>query len=204
MDWSSLSSMGGSVLGFAGDILGTAMTNKASAKAQKEAYRQAITMYQNRYQWQRQDMEKAGINPIYGAGGAGTMTAPPPAQVRNVLEGASASARGMAQNVLQAKALAAQIKNLEKQGENVDADTGLKYAQQAAQESSALLSDSLRDSEFLKQIGYSIDNLRSGYASVPEKAVADLWRAPGGDFAKQALTVLKEITGSGLFNARGR
>lgn len=87
--------MGMAAIGGASDLISSAMTTfgggamsyQQSKKLQKRAQRFAQKMYQHRYQWAREDMRAAGLNPIlmHSAGpgaapsaGAGTISAPAP------------------------------------------------------------------------------------------------------------------------------
>lgn len=79
--------MGGALGGIVGGVFGLAgqaLANRASRESQEVAMRHARTMYQKRYQWQMEDMRKAGLNPILsyqtgapGGGGVGTYQGAP-------------------------------------------------------------------------------------------------------------------------------
>ena len=76
---SFLSGLGGSI----GSLLGRGKSNAAKAAAQQYQYNLALQqqaqewneyMYRNRYQMQVEDLEKAGINKLYGLGTAPSVT----------------------------------------------------------------------------------------------------------------------------------
>lgn len=68
---SFLGSAAGAVAGAVGNLIGGALSSNAQAAANAQSWKQTKELYQNRYQWQVQDMRKAGLNPILAATGGG-------------------------------------------------------------------------------------------------------------------------------------
>lgn len=59
----------GQMMGMGAEALGALWSAKQNRQAQRRAHKFAALMYQNRYQWTMQDMQKAGLNPILAAKG---------------------------------------------------------------------------------------------------------------------------------------
>lgn len=101
-----------------GSITGGLLSNYGAKESASQSFQYQKELYQNRYQWQRQDMEKAGYNPILGvyngAGSAGSVN------VDNGYSGMSSSlgAAGSAaeSNRIAKRAADAQISLSENQG----------------------------------------------------------------------------------------
>lgn len=72
----------GAGIGAASSLFGAAKQNEAAEEAASAQMAHQIAMYQNRYQWQMEDMRKAGLNPILAyrqgapGGGAGASYTP--------------------------------------------------------------------------------------------------------------------------------
>lgn len=105
---------GAALVGVAGNLLGGFFGDSASAKAAKNAARMNEMYAKKAHQWEVEDLRKAGLNPILsGTGGGGAnVAAAPVAQTGNLGRGIS-----------QAATTAAQLKLIQAQTENVDADT---------------------------------------------------------------------------------
>lgn len=90
----------GAIGSIASGLIGASSAKKAATKA----YKRSIMAYRNRYQWQTEDMIKAGLNPILSAyTGAGNAPSAPVADTSDLAQGVrGASAAGIAG--LQAKA----------------------------------------------------------------------------------------------------
>lgn len=75
-----LGAIAGSIVGAAGDIGGAFLQNEFNKGRMKDQYMYAKQMYENRYQWQMEDMRKAGLNPMLsaniGAGGVANVGLP--------------------------------------------------------------------------------------------------------------------------------
>jgi len=103
MDWGGVGSA----------VIGAGLDYASASAAARQQYKYQKRMYKHRYQWQVQDMKKAGINPMLSA----TQGAPVPGSVQApAFEGLGSKAVGAYQ---QAKVVRAQKDNLE-------ADTDLK------------------------------------------------------------------------------
>ena len=67
--------LGGGLLGAASSIGGSFLENELAKGRTKDQYQYQKQLYENRYQWQMEDMRRAGLNPILsyktGAGSAG-------------------------------------------------------------------------------------------------------------------------------------
>lgn len=95
----------GAAIGGAFDTAGAALQTSANKAAQLRQFRFAERMYKNRYQFTMEDMESAGLNPIlaYQQGAGSTPTGVAMAGAPNIMQGAAASARGLASVSAQVK-----------------------------------------------------------------------------------------------------
>lgn len=75
-----LSGVGSALVGAGGGLVGAFVGNEFNKGRMKDQYAYNKEMYENRYQWQMEDMRKAGLNPMLsahtGAGGAGSVGLP--------------------------------------------------------------------------------------------------------------------------------
>lgn len=114
----------GPLLGaIAGPAVGAAISGLGSFFSGKQAADQAKENYKKRYQWQVQDLKKAGLNPMLAVsqGAPNVPQAPVPDIGDSIVKGANVGS-----------AVSAQAKLLQSQKENVEADTVLKGSQTAA------------------------------------------------------------------------
>lgn len=109
----------GALSGIAGGVMDMAIPfiqMRESRDAQRRAIKAAIHMFQNRYQWTMNDMEKAGLNPILayksGVGGSGGMPGIP---------SFTGGSPGTGQKVMQALRFGQEMKNLKAQERATDA-----------------------------------------------------------------------------------
>jgi len=123
MSWLSkvggfVSDIGGSVFDAAMGIGGTLLGDKLGQARAKDQYMYQKQLYENRYQWQMEDMRRAGLNPILsyktGAGGAGSVSMP-----QTSVPDLGATAR-------QSRTARQQIRLQDVQIDNTRADTKLK------------------------------------------------------------------------------
>lgn len=133
MSWGLAAAAGISAISSA---FGASKANKASqdaAEAQMEFQRE---MYQNRYQYQMEDMEAAGLNPILsyrqappgGPTGASYVAQNEMAQVPGAIQGAVTSAIDQKRQTAQQAAIDQQIAQSKAQVANTQADTKVKAA----------------------------------------------------------------------------
>lgn len=59
----------GAAAGLAGNVIGSIADNIQKEQAATLAYERSKEFYQNRHQWEVQDLQKSGLNPILSAGG---------------------------------------------------------------------------------------------------------------------------------------
>lgn len=120
-----LSALGGGT-GIAGVLGGVASALGASSSA-REANRQAKFNYKHRYQWQVEDMRKAGINPMLSATqGAGSV---PQADVPNIGE---AAVKGFSAGAA-ARMASIQAENIKENTEVARATSNKTYAESTRQ-----------------------------------------------------------------------
>lgn len=112
----------------AGASLIGGMMNNSSNSAQAEENRDFQEWsYKNRYQWTMQDMEKAGMNPIFAyQNGVGTGLPGSTAVMQNPVDDAVDSYAAVSNNAIARKRLDAEVKLLEEQRKNTNMDTTLK------------------------------------------------------------------------------
>lgn len=103
----------------AGAVAGGLMSAFGSSYSAKQEYKYNKELYQHRYQWQREDMEKAGYNPILGvyngAGATGSVSVDNP--FSGMPSALANAASADSQNRLAKKQAVYQNNLLEKQGD---------------------------------------------------------------------------------------
>lgn len=110
----------------------------------KEQYAYNVNMYKHRYQWQIEDLEKAGINKLYGLGeapttqvGGSSVGLPDYSKAKSSKAQRIVELLGMAQNWSAKKA---QIENIKQQTETEYYNTQLKMYESVDKEYQSLLS----------------------------------------------------------------
>ena len=107
-------------------LAGTGLQGWFAQNEASKARRHMEHMYKHRYQWQMEDMEAAGLNPILmSSGGAPGVPASPSAHgaMGNPLAAMATSARELPR-------LNAELKRLDKQADQIEAATGRERAQE--------------------------------------------------------------------------
>lgn len=165
--------LGGPVGGLIGaQIGGTMSTNDARADVANEANAFSASQYATRYQTQVKDMEAAGLNPMLAyMQSPGSSPVGQQYQVSNPYEGLANSYSS--------------AYNVQRTGENIEADTRLKGAQEDAQFSMSKLNDAQRDvaNQTANRIEQEIVNLKSDNLRI--KALTD-------NLAEQRQNLIKE------------
>lgn len=154
--WSAAGAVLGGVLGGpAGAAVGAGVgggidRNNAAASSAAQAQQFSADQYASRYQTQVKDMEAAGLNPMLAY-----MQSPGSSP-----QGVTYQPSNIAENVSRDYSSAY---NVQRAGENIEADTRLKGAQQDAQESMSKLNDAQRDvaNQSANKIEQEIKNLNS-------------------------------------------
>ena len=100
---------GNSLLSVGGTLLGGSMQNQASAKAASSANEFTTEMMKKRHQWEVEDLTAAGLNPVLSANATPSM-------------GSSAVADVPANPMKDAASTALQVKMMNAQLENMDAN----------------------------------------------------------------------------------
>lgn len=115
MGWSdAIGQLGAATIGF----LGGERQNSSAKSAAREANEHNIRNYKHRYQWQVEDLKKAGLNPLLAVSqGAGSVAGAPSAQTP------SNSGEAAVNSALQAKRLSAEVNLLEQQASKAAAET---------------------------------------------------------------------------------
>jgi hypothetical protein len=122
---------------FSGGVMGAIAGDIASDKA----WNRQKAMMQRKYQWQMQDMRKAGLNPILAAGASPGMLTPPVQDTSSI----ASSARDAVSSGMKAAMLKKQIKQLDLQNDKLKEDVGVARVQQMSM--AAALDESLARSQ---------------------------------------------------------
>lgn len=94
--------------------------------ASDKAWNRQKAMMQRRYQWQMEDMRKAGLNPILASGATPGMLTPPVQSTGDI----SSSAQSAVSQGMKAAMLKKQLKQLDLQNEKLKEDAGVARVQQ--------------------------------------------------------------------------
>ena len=150
VDWTAVAT---AAVGATLDAGSTAATSAFNAAMSKKNRQFQAYMYQNRYKMSMEDMRRAGLNPVLAAGsGLGGGSSP---------AGSTAQAATPSQMGSRAISSAQQVKMVNVQKQNVQADTGLKVNQ-------ASLTDAERR---LKLVQQNESFQRAGVAAATAKQI---------------------------------